>query len=88
MIITYPNSAFIDFISELHGIPVSCSTRYSWLVVQLPGNNGFFNSISARIHPILHISASVPYELEPSNIYGARYQRVATPSVKAWHDNN
>ena len=76
---TYPNYAFIDFISEVDGIPVSCNTRSSWFVVQLPGNNGFFNKIYARIHPILHISASVPYEFEPSNIYGALYQRVATP---------
>jgi|LakMenEpi03Aug12_release.lakeMendotaPanAssembly.Ray.scaffolds.fasta_scaffold5592800_1 hypothetical protein len=34
------------------------------------------------MHPKLHISAGVEYDLEPKRTYGARYHLVATPSVK------
>ncbi len=74
---TYPCYAFIDFISELEkflsvtihalvGLFYNCIGIMDFLRISLQGY-------------ILHISASVPYDCEPSNIYGALYQRVATP---------
>ena len=34
------------------------------------------------MQPKLQISAGVEYDFEPKSTYGARYQRVATPSVR------
>lgn len=47
-----------------------------------PGNKGWFDSISAKIHPTLQISIDLVYPLELSIISGARYHLVATYSVK------
>ena len=47
----------------------------------MPGNNAFPTISSPRMHPIDHISTAFVYLVDPNNISGARYQRVATYSV-------
>ena len=53
-----------------------------WLMVLVPGKRGLPSSISARMQPRLHMSTPAVYFLLASRISGARYQRVATQSVR------
>ena len=51
-----PNSAFNDSMSDWDGGPVHINTRYSWLIVDVPGNSGLPFIIYAIMHPKPQIS--------------------------------
>lgn len=80
--IDFDTSDYIDFISSSVGYPVNWHTFYNWSKVEFPANKGFCAKTSYIMQPKLQISAGVEYDFEPKSTYGARYQRVATPSVR------
>jgi hypothetical protein len=57
LIIDTATSEFRENMSYFEGFPVNDMILYNWLSVELPGKIGFPISISARMHPMLQISA-------------------------------
>ncbi len=64
------------------GFPVNATILSSWFSVEFPGKKGLPNNISAKIHPILQISAAWSYVWDPNKTSGALYHLVATSYVK------
>lgn len=56
-------------------VACQCAARAfsSWLIVEVPEKSGLSSTISAKMHPILHMSTAAPYLDEPTRISGARY---------------
>lgn len=69
-------------MSSFLGLPVSSSTRSIWFSVLTPGKIDFPMISSPNMHPTLHMSTALVYFVLPRRISGARYQRVATYSVR------
>lgn len=46
-------------MSYFDGFPVKVNIFYNWFKVEFPGKKGFPTRISAKIHPMLHISADL-----------------------------
>lgn len=60
------------------GLPQISMIFSSWFIVLEPGTSGLPTNISAMMQPSAHMSTALVYEVDPSRISGARYQRVAT----------
>ena len=60
LIIVYAHSASNESMSFWVGWPVKAKILSNWLSVEFPGKNGLPINISAKIQPILQISAEVP----------------------------
>lgn len=56
-IIVSATSESNDSISFWLGCPVKARILYNWFNVELPGKNGFPFNTSAKIHPMLQMSA-------------------------------
>ena len=54
----------------------------SWSRSDSPGKSGWPSMSSPMMHPSAHWSTSWPYDVEPRRSSGARYDRVATYSVR------
>lgn len=65
-------------MSSTSGWPVISTTHSNWFIVEVPGKIGFPDTSSPNMQPTLHKSTPFVYDVEPSRISGARYQRVAT----------
>lgn len=69
-------------MSSSSGMPRRSIIISTWFIVDVPGKIAFPRIISPRMQPMLHMSTALEYLWEPSRISGARYQRVATYSVR------
>jgi len=58
------------------GVPKTLKIVSNWLISEFPGKNGLRSSNSAKMQPILHMSAAAEYSEAPSKSSGGLYHSV------------